>query len=235
MNTGNRTIIDYPTWERKENFEFFKNYLNPCYSVTCDVECTEAFENSKKEKSSFFIKYLYAILRAVNEVPELRYRIEKESCVDPNSGLTEEREVIVQYKKVSVITPITAGPNGRFHSVNIPYESSFLDFSRRAKEIIENIPENTNPYAAENSVNGSKNKYMDMVLVAANPGLAFTSMTCTQSSPQGNKKPLINVGKATCREGKYYIPVFISVHHGLCDGYHLTQFYNLVEKYLGEL
>ena len=221
MDLSNRTVIDYNNWERKENFEFFKNYLNPCYSVTCDVECTKAYEASKRDKSSFFIKYLYAILKAVNEVPELRYRIEDGQ--------------IVLYKTVSVITPIAVGSNGKFHSVNIPYESTFEDFSRKANEIIENIPENTNPYAAENSVNGSREKHMDMVLVAANPGLAFTSMTCTQSSAQGNKKPLINVGKATLREGRYYIPLFISVHHGLCDGYHLTQFYNLVEKYLGEL
>ncbi|MBQ5803522.1 MAG: chloramphenicol acetyltransferase, partial [Bacteroidales bacterium] len=102
-------------------------------------------------------------------------------------------------------------------------------------EIIEKIPTETDPYAAENQVNGSKHKFMDMILVAANPGLNFSSMTCTQSGPHGSEKPLINVGKAVKKEGKIYIPVFISVHHGLCDGYHVTKFYQKTEEYLKEL
>ncbi len=235
MQKNNRTIIDYNTWDRRENYEFFEEFLNPCYSVTCEVECTSAFENSKRDKSSFFIKYLYAILRAVNEIPELRYRVERERVTDKESGSQNEKEVIVLYETVSAITPISVGPNGKFHSVNIPYSRSFDEFSKKTGEIILNISGETNPYAAEKSAKSGPHQYMDMVLVAANPGLAFTSMTCTQSSVQGNRKPLINVGKATCREGKFHIPVFISVHHGLCDGYHLTQFYRLVEKYLGEL
>lgn len=235
METNTRTIINYNTWERRDNFEFFKNYLNPCYSVTCDVECTKAFLNSKNDGSSFFLKYLYAILRAVNEIPELRYRLETVELEDQTNGEAVTEDVIVLYKHVSVITPIATGNNGRFHSVNIPYRETYSSFCKIAKEIIENIPKETNPYAAENGVNASKHRFMDMILVAANPGLAFTSMTCTQSSPQGSKKPLINVGKATLKEGKYYIPVFINVHHGFCDGFHLTKFYNLVEEHLREL
>ncbi len=226
MDSNTRTIINYTTWERRQNFEFFKDFMNPTYSVTCDVECTSAFEKSKEEHSSFFLKYLYAILRAANEIPELRYRIEKNE---------NDEDIIVLYKNVSVITPISVGENGRFHSVRIPYNKNFDKFCRTAQEIISNIPQQTNPYAAENKANESRHKFFDMILVAANPQLNFSSMTCTQSGPGGNKKPLINVGKATKKEGKVYIPVFINVHHGLCDGYHLTQFYKKTEEYLKEL
>ena len=226
MESNTRTIINYSTWERRSNFEFFKNFINPSWSVTCDVECTAAFESSKKEGRSFFLKYLYAILRAATEIPELRYRIEKNE---------NGEEIIVLYKNVSVITPINVGENGRFHSVNIPYNKDFGKFCKKASEIIEKIPTETDPYAAENQVNGSKHKFMDMILVAANPGLNFSSMTCTQSGPHGSEKPLINVGKAVKKDGKIYIPVFISVHHGLCDGYHVTKFYQKTEEYLKEL
>ena len=163
MDSNTRTIINYHTWERRENFEFFKNYLNPCYSVTCDVECTQAFLNSKIDGNSFFLKYLYAILRAVNEIPELRYRLETMEIEDHDNGEPVTEEVIVLYKHVSVITPIASGENGRFHSVNIPYRESYIEFCKVANEIIENIPDDTNPYAAENSVNASKHKFMDMI------------------------------------------------------------------------
>lgn len=223
MTKCTRTIIDYNTWERRSNFEFFKKHLNPCWSVTCDVECTEAFEKAKEQKSSFFLMYLYAILKAANEIPELRYRIETED------------DIIVLYDKISAITPIAVGTNGKFHSVNIPYYPTFAEFKKAAEEIINSIPEDTDPYAAENAVKKSGPKYMDMILVAANPGLNFSSMTCTQSDHHGHRKPLINVGKATRKEGKMQMPVFISVHHGLCDGYHITRFYQLIEQYLKEI
>jgi len=46
---------------------------------------------------------------------------------------------------------------------------------------------------------------------------------------------LINVGKAVLKEGKMMMPVAISFHHGLCDGYHISRFFNLVEEYLRTL
>lgn len=223
METNTRTIINYNTWERRLNFEFFKSYLNPNWSVTCEVECTEAYENSKKEKSSFFLKYLYAILMAANEIPELRYRIEK----DENN-----QDIIVLYKHISVITPIAVGDNGRFHSVNIPYEKDFRKFCKKAVAIISAIPQQTDPYAAEKALSGNR---QDIILVAANPRLGFSSMSATQAGAGGTKKPLLNVGKAVRREGKIYIPIFITVHHGLCDGYHISLFYENVEKYLKQL
>lgn len=223
MENNTRTIININTWDRRSNYEFFKDYLNPNWSVTCEVECTSAFENSKKTGDSFFLKYLYAILRAANDVKELRYRVEK----DENGN-----EIVVLYKYISVITPISVGENGKFHSVKIPYEPDYNKFLKKANEIISSIPAETDPYAAEKSM---KNGRQDVILVAANPRLPFCSMTATQSAEKGTRKPLLNVGKATRREGKMYIPVFITVNHGLCDGYHVSNFYENVEKYLKEL
>ncbi len=223
METNTRTIINYSTWDRQKNFDFFKNHLNPNWSVTCEVECTSAYNNAKHNKESFFLKYLYAILMAVNDVKELRYRIEKdETCQD----------IIVLYKYVSVITPIAVGNNGEFHSVHIPYEKDYAKFCKKAQKIIDSIPEETDPYAAEKSMDSGRR---DIILVAANPRLPFCSMTPTIADTHGSKKPLLNVGKAVMREGKMYIPVFITVHHGLCDGYHVSLFYENLQKYLSEL
>ena len=223
MENNTRTIININTWDRQSNYEFFKDYLNPNWSVTCEVECTSAYENSKITGDSLFLKYLYAILRAANDVKELRYRVEK----DENGN-----EIVVLYKYISVITPISVGDNGQFHSVRIPYEQDYEKFRITAHQIISSIPSETDPYAAEKSM---KNGRQDVILVAANPRLPFCSMTATISAERGSKKPLLNVGKAIKREGKMYIPVFITVNHGLCDGYHVSLFYENVQKYLKEL
>ena len=71
-----RQIVDIETWERKDNFNFFRNFLNPCITITSEVECTAAKEKAKKNGQSFFIHYLYAILRAAKQINELGERLE---------------------------------------------------------------------------------------------------------------------------------------------------------------
>ena len=47
-----RQIVDIETWERKDNFNFFRNFLNPCITITSEVECTAAKEKAKKNGQS---------------------------------------------------------------------------------------------------------------------------------------------------------------------------------------
>ncbi len=222
MDTNTRIIINLNTWERRSNYDFFKGFLNPQYSITSEVDCSSSYRNSKADGSSFFVKYLYAILRAVNEVPELCYRIE----------YTDNEEVVVLYKKISVITPIRIGDNGKFHSVNIPYYKTFGKFRKAYETAINAIPENdSDPYAAEKNIKSNRH-FTDQVLLSAMPDLYYTSMTFTQHHKNGSDKPLINVGKAVERNGKMIMPVAVCCHHGLCDGYHLSIFFGKVQEYL---
>ena len=64
-------IIDIKTWERKENYEFFLGFQNPTISITSEVECSGAKTRAKAAGESFFLHYLYAVLRAVNTVDML--------------------------------------------------------------------------------------------------------------------------------------------------------------------
>lgn len=223
MDKNTRTIINLNTWERRSNYEFFKTFLNPQYSITSEIDCTEAYLSSKQQETSFFLKYLYAILRSVNEIPELCYRIEE----------SDGNEVVVLYKKISVITPIRIGTNGKFHSILVPYHKTLEKFSKIFHETVAAIPkEESDPYAAEKATDTN---FKDQILVSAIPDLYYTSMTFTQSDQHGTNKPLINVGKAIERNGRMVMPMAICVHHGLCDGYHLSLFFKKVEEYLKEL
>ena len=86
-------IIDIDTWERKDNYNFFRGFANSWIAVTSEADCTEAYASAKAGGKSFFLYYLYAILRAVNEIKELRYRWDKNGQV-------------VYHDQVDVISPI---------------------------------------------------------------------------------------------------------------------------------
>ena len=119
-------IIDIKTWERKENYEFFLGFQNPTISITSEVECSGAKTRAKAAGESFFLHYLYAVLRAVNEIKEFRFRIDSEGQV-------------VYFDTVDMLTPIKVADNGRFFTVRLPWHPDFKTFHTEAKAIINRI------------------------------------------------------------------------------------------------
>jgi len=71
-----KTPIDLTSWPRREHFEFFKQYDMPFFGVTAQLDCTRLYDKAKKDGFSFSAAYHFASLQAVNEVEELRCRIE---------------------------------------------------------------------------------------------------------------------------------------------------------------
>ena len=212
-----KQIIDIETWERKENFNFFRRFQNPQLSITSEVECGGAKKRAKEAHQSFFLHYLYAVLRAANEIPELRYRIDPEGRV-------------VLYDQIDILSPIKIKENGKFFTIRFPYHEDFETFYQEARKIIDSIPENGDPYAAENGevANGD----YGLILLSATPDLYFTSITGTQEKQSGNNYPLLNAGKAIIKKGKVVMPIAMTIHHGFVDGHHLSLFYRKVEELL---
>lgn len=209
-------IIDIETWERKPNYEFFLSFQNPTISITSEVECGGAKARAKAAGQSFFLYYVYAVLRAVNEIPEFRYRIDAERRV-------------VYFDTVDMLSPIKVKENGRFFTVRFPWHKDFETFYAEAKAIIGAIDPNGEPYTAEQK--GGK-ELLDVMLLSATPDLYFTSLTCTQEHRHGSNYPLMNAGKAIVREGKLIMPIAMTIHHGFVDGHHLSLFYKKVEEWL---
>ena len=177
-------IIDINTWERKENYEFFLGFQNPTISITSEVECAGAKARAKAAGESFFLHYLYAVLRAVNEIPEFRFRIDAEGRV-------------VYFDHVDMLTPIKVKENGRFFTIRLPWNTDFQTFYTTAKAIINDIDPNGNPYDMEKV--GGKD-LLDVILLSATPDLYFTSLTCTQEHRHGSNYPLMNAGNTERRK-----------------------------------
>lgn len=210
-------IIDTKTWERGDNFCFFQGFANSWISFTGEVDCTAAYAAAKAKGESFFVYYLYAITRAVNEIRELRTRRTKEG-------------EIVWYDAVDVITPI-AVPGRTFFTVRIPYSADFKTFYTEARRIITTIPEDGDPYGTDKAI--AEQGDFDVFLLSAIPKLYFTSITYTQQSVgHPLDYPLMNAGKAIVREGKRVMPVALSVDHAFADGRHISLFFEKVEEYL---
>lgn len=206
-----KRIVDLETWSRRENFLFFKDFVNPVVSVTSMVPCHGAFKGAKARRESFFLTYLHAILKAVNEIEEFHYRVDNDGNV-------------VYYDRIDDLSPIRTGESG-FVSLRFSYCPSRSEFIAAARAVIDN-PGGASAYSCEKSQQEN-----DLILVSAVPGLAFTSMGFTQRFREGNPYPLLVVGKMT---DDFMLPVAVSFHHGFVDGEHVTRFYDRVAELLAD-
>ncbi|WP_300727102.1 chloramphenicol acetyltransferase [uncultured Bacteroides sp.] len=210
-------IVDIENWVRKDNYKFFQGFANPWIAMTSEVECTEAYASAKSTGRSFFLYYLYAILRAANEIDEFRYRDDKNGNV-------------VFHDQVDIITPI-AVPGKTFYTVRIPYHKDFDTFYAEARRIVTSIPEDGDPYETDKRI--AEEGDFDVILLSAIPKLYFTSITYTQYRVGHSMDyPLMNAGKAVKREGKLVMPIALSVSHAFVDGSHIALFFEKVEHYL---
>lgn len=208
--------IDLSKWERRDNWRFMKEFVNSWYSITTEVDCTEALETSKREGTSFFIKYLYAMLRATNEVREFGYR--------------PDGEGVCWFDSIGATVPV-AVEGGTFYTVLIPYIEDYEIFYSKVKEIITNIPEDGDPYGVNRDL--IERGETGVVNISATPKLYFTGITYTFHKPGlGSDWPLMNVGKAVRKEGRWVMPIGLYVDHCFVDGGNLAEFADKVQRYL---
>lgn len=208
--------IDTATWSRRDNWRFMKGFANSWYSITTEVDCTVALTESKREHRSFFIRYLYALMRAANEVRALGYR--------------PDGDGVCWFDTIGATVPV-AVEGGTFYTVLVPYVEDYDEFYRRVREITASIPPDGDPYGVNREL--IERGETGVVNISATPNLYFTSMTYTFHQPGlGSDWPLMNVGKAVRREGRWVMPVGIYVDHAFVDGSDLAEFVEKVQQYL---
>lgn len=215
-------LVDINTWKRKDNFNFFRKFINPCITITSEVKCGGAKARAKEQKQSFFLHYLYAILRSANEIEEFRYRVHR------------DREEVFYFDTVDVLTPIRVNDDGKFVSLRIPWYEDFAQFYATAKGLIDNISADVDPYnyAKEEQRADNDDRNYDIILLSATPDLYFTGITHTVEHNNGSDFPLMNAGKVVVREGEEVMPVAIYINHSFIDGKHVADFFRKVEEFL---
>lgn len=210
-------IIAEEEFKRKGAIDFFRTFMNPNISLTSEVECTGAKVRAEQRGISFFLYYLHAMLKTVNEIDEFKYRI-------------DSQERIIYYDRIDALSMIRTDENGTYNSLVLRYDADLDIFARHAKQAIETHTVTEDPFAEENK--SIEEEELNLFLVSAVPGLSFTSIGFAQRKRFGGFYPLSLVGKMIQKEGKEYIPVGICVNHAFVDGHHLERFFTRVQELL---
>jgi chloramphenicol O-acetyltransferase type A len=196
-------VIDKNSWPRQNLFEFYQKFASSVFNVTVSVDAYNLYSHAKKQKESFFLMALYAILRAANEVPQMRQRV-----VDGE---------VVEFEKIAVMTPILT-KHEMFCQIWCEYEATFSLFKANAAPEVEK--------AKSNMPSPMEDHGEDFFCASCVPWLHFTSTTPADYS-FNQMVPVLTWGKM----GKdNSVPISCNFNHCLLDGLHVSRFFNKIEQ-----
>lgn len=202
-------ILDLENWNRKGHFEFFTQFEEPFFGITAPVEVATAYKNAKATQTPFFIYYLHKILTAVNTIENFKYRI-------------KDQQIII-HDRIDTSATIMR-EDKTFGFSHIEFHPDLEIFKKIASKEIARIQNTTGIITREYPEN--------IIHFSAIPWLNFTGLTHARSFTWPDSCPKISVGKIFEENSNQKMNVSVTVHHGLMDGYHVSLFFEELQKQL---
>ena len=202
-------IINLETWNRREHFELFRKYDVPFWSVSANVNVTQAYRWCKGQGRSFAIAYHWASAKAINEIDALKMRIE------------DGKPVL--FDTIHVSTTI-ARPDGTFGFSFTPFDADFEAFYEASRLETERVK----------AESGLKSPYsgIDVIYYTVLRKVRFTMMEHAFGLGDGGAIPFLTFGETFEENGRLVLPHSMRVHHSLVDGQHVGLYYERLEEIL---
>ncbi len=200
-------IIDENNWARAAHCKIFRNYVEPAFCVTFEVDVKNFLAQIKNRGLSFTLSMIYAVCKCANEIENFRYRF-----------LNGQ---IVLFEKIDTAFTWLDENSELFKVVNVPMCDNLENYVEMAKLAIKNQRE----YFTAPLGN-------DVFQCSPLPFLTYTHISHTISGNKDNATPLFDWGKYRAVEDKLLMPLSVQVHHSFVDGLHIGRFVDKLQNYL---
>ncbi|KAA3292987.1 hypothetical protein F1942_06730, partial [Akkermansia sp. BIOML-A17] len=119
---GMKKKIDVDSWPRKSHYEYFQTFDCPMFSITFPVRVDALYRYARENGLSFFAVCMFVLLKALNEVPQFRQRVEDGD--------------VWEYESVDALVPVLAA-DGEFSQIVVEYRDSLSVFLEHALPLIQ--------------------------------------------------------------------------------------------------
>jgi chloramphenicol O-acetyltransferase type A len=196
-------VIDIENWDRKEQFLFFRDYDNPFFGLTTNLDVTKLLAYTQANNYSFFAAYLFASQQQIHSIPEFRYRIEDDQ--------------VIEYAVVSAGSTVLK-ENDVFTFCYFDHLPSFQDFNAHVTAQIEACRK---PIVKLIDHDDDQAQIHYSVI----PWVHFTGLSHPRNYKTDDSIPKIVFGKYEKQAGKIMMPVSVEAHHALLDGFHMGLYF----------
>jgi len=204
--------VDIDTWARKTTYEFFRDYEDPFFNITTNLDVTHLYRFCKDNDVAFSLAALFLSLQTANEIREFRLRM-----ID---------ETVVEFDRVEA-TQTILNDDETFSFCYFESKDDIFEFDRAGKASREK-------YKALKTFDVEADR-IDLIYYSAIPWISFTSFK--HASRQNNRQtvPRMVFGKIFDDGPARKMPFSVEVHHALMDGIHVGKFFELFQKKLNSV
>lgn len=214
LSNGERSysVVDLDAWPRKAAYEFFRNYADPFFNFTANVDVDAAYRFCKQNGLAVSLGLLYCSLLAANEIREFRIRSIGGS--------------LVEFDRIHA-TQTILNDDGSFSFAYFEHADNVFDFDRSGREALKR-------YKVLKTFDVESDR-IDLIYYSVIPWVSFTSFKHASRLDKSLTIPKIVFGKIfDTAEGKR-MPVSVEANHLIMDGLHVGRFFERFQARLSEL
>lgn len=202
--------IDMETWERKEYYHYYINFIKSKYNLNVDMDITKLLKLVKEKKLKFYPTIIYAVMRGINKNREFRMSYDKEG----NLGYWD-------YCNPSYTI---------FHEDDKTFSDIWSEYSEDFSIFYSNVINDMEKYKDVKGIKGKPGRGDNFSPVPSIPWLSFTGYSNDTYSESSMLFPVTVFGKYYERDGKILLPFSVFATHAVADGYHTCKLINDIQE-----
>lgn len=206
LSCSKYTIVDMEKYTRKEHFKHYLNDVPATFSLCSELNITNLINKGYK----LYPTLIYLVIKTCNLYSEFRM------------SLNENGQLIV-FDKVHPSYTI-------FHNESETFSCLWTWYNDDYNCFLENYKIDLNQYTNDKSFLSKKKIPLNVINISMIPWRHFSGFNLNLSKGYKYLLPIFTFGKFKKKKNQVFIPLSIQVHHAVCDGYHVSRFFNSLEE-----
>jgi chloramphenicol O-acetyltransferase type A len=199
--------IDIEGWERKTTFEFFKDYEDPFFNLTANLDVTRLYGFCKDQGLAYSLAGLFYATETANDIREFRLRILDEK--------------VVEFDRIHV-TQTFLNDDDTFSFSYFEMQPDVFEFDRKGRIARER-------YKRLKTFDVESDR-IDLIYFSVIPWVSFTSFKHASRFDNRQTVPRMVFGKIFELADRKLMPFSVEVHHALVDGVHVGKLFNRLQE-----
>lgn len=197
------TEVDLDNWARRSTYEFFKDYEDPFFNFTANLDATTVYRYVKENGLSFALTALHASLAAANSIREFRIR------------MLDGR--LVEFDRIEA-TQTILNDDETFSFAYFPMCDDVFEFNTSGREAMDKY-KRLKTFDVET-------ERVDLIYYSVIPWVSFTSFKHASRLDRTQTVPRIVFGKLfDDGHNRKLLPLSVEANHMIMDGFHVGQFF----------
>lgn len=207
--------IDMETWERKEYYHYYINFIKSKYNLNVDMDITKLLKLVKEKKLKLYPVLIYAVMKGINKNKEFRMSYDKEG----NLGYWD-------YCNPSYTI---------FHDDDKTFSDIWSEYSEDFSIFYSNVTRDMEKYKNIKGIKSKPERPDNFSPVSSIPWLSFTGYSNDTYSESNMLFPVTVFGKYYERDRKILLPFSVFAVHAVADGYYTCKLINDIQEIILEV